>query len=127
MTTPPGAGNALDIPHKILDDPTMGQQDLDNIRQMVHSELEQFSRGKYGFDVHTAVKTYWPVLVVAIAGLVWLIRLEAKVDNHETREWHAGMSKTALDIATIKADVKHLREDLIEVKKRMETTNSLPQ
>lgn len=104
----------------------MGAEESEAIRRIIHSELEKFNNQQRGdFRLNDAVRAWWPVLLVAITGLVWFVRLESKVESHESLEWHAGMSKTASDIATIKADVKHLREDLIDVKKSMGTTTSI--
>ena len=60
---------------------------------------------------------HWPVIVVAIAGLAWGVRLEERMTNHLALPYHDGMRQQRDTLIEIKAELRFLREDVIELKK----------
>tara|TARA_Y100000593_G_scaffold10276_2_gene18636 strand:+ start:2187 stop:2414 length:228 start_codon:yes stop_codon:yes gene_type:complete len=58
-----------------------------------------------------------PVMLVAIAGIGWGVRLEERMTNHLTLPYHDGMRQQRDDLIEIKAELRFLREDVLELKK----------
>jgi len=57
-----------------------------------------------------------PILLVAIAGIGWGVRLEERLTNHLTLPYHGGMRETRDSLIEIKAELRYLREDVQELK-----------
>lgn len=58
-----------------------------------------------------------PVIVVASAGIAWGVRLEERMTNHLSLPYHDGMRQQRDDLIEIKAELRFLREDVLELKK----------
>ena len=62
-----------------------------------------------------------PILLVAIAGFAWGVRLEARSNHHIGLPYHGGMAETRDSLIEIKSELRFLREDVQELKKEMQT------
>ena len=63
---------------------------------------------------------HWPILVVAAGGIAWGVRLEERMAHHLTQPYHSEMRETRDSLIEIKAELRYLREDVLELKKKME-------
>ena len=63
---------------------------------------------------------HWPILVVAAGGGAWGVRLEERMGHHLTQPYHSEMRETRDSLIEIKAELRYLREDVLELKKKME-------
>jgi len=63
---------------------------------------------------------HWPILVVAAGGVAWGVRLEERMGHHLTQPDHSEMRETRDSLIEIKAELRYLREDVLELKKKME-------
>jgi len=63
---------------------------------------------------------HWPILVVAAGGVAWGVRLEERMGHHLTQPYHSEMRETRDSLIEIKAELRYLREDVLELKKKME-------
>ena len=63
------------------------------------------------------VLKHLPVILVAIAGIAWGVRLEERMPNHLALPYHDGMRQQRDDLIEIKAELRFLREDVLELKK----------
>ena len=63
------------------------------------------------------VLKHLPVILVAIAGIAWGVRLEERMTNHLALTYHDGMRQQRDDLIEIKAELRFLREDVLELKK----------
>tara|TARA_R110002020_G_scaffold1536_4_gene6917 strand:- start:1030 stop:1257 length:228 start_codon:yes stop_codon:yes gene_type:complete len=63
---------------------------------------------------------HWPILVVAAGGIAWGVRLEERMGHHLTQPYHSEMRETRDSLIEIKAELRYLREDVLELKKKME-------
>ena len=63
---------------------------------------------------------HWPTLVVAAGGVAWGVRLEERMGHHLTQPYHSEMRETRDSLIEIKAELRYLREDVLELKKKME-------
>jgi len=64
-----------------------------------------------------------PVILVAVAGIAWGVRLEERMSHHLTLPYHDGMRQQRDDLIEIKAELRFLREDVTEMKKRLAPSN----
>lgn len=62
----------------------------------------------------------WPILVVVAGGIAWGVRLEERLGNHLSQPYHSEMRETRDSLIEIKAELRYLREDVLELKKRTE-------
>ena len=62
-----------------------------------------------------------PIILVAVAGIAWGVRLEERMSHHLALPYHGGMRETRDSLIEIKAELRFLREDVQELKKEMET------
>ena len=62
-----------------------------------------------------------PILLVAIAGIAWGVRLEERSNHHISLPYHGGMTETRDSLIEIKSELRFLREDVQELKKEMQT------
>ena len=63
---------------------------------------------------------HWPILVVAAGGIAWGVRIEERLGHHLTQPYHSEMRETRDSLIEIKAELRFLREDVLELKKKME-------
>ena len=63
---------------------------------------------------------HWPILVVAAGGVAWGVRLEERMGHHLTQPYHSEMRETRDSLIESKAELRYLREDVLELKKKME-------
>lgn len=66
------------------------------------------------------VARHLPILLVAIAGIGWGVRLEERSRNHIGLPYHNGMRETRDSLIEIKSELRFLREDVQELKKEMQ-------
>ena len=69
------------------------------------------------------VLKHLPVILVAIAGIAWGVRLEERMTNHLGLPYHDGMRQQRDDLIEIKAELRFLREDVTEMKKSLTPRN----
>ena len=62
---------------------------------------------------------HWPILVVAAGGIAWGVRIEERLGHHLTQPYHSEMRETRDSLIEIKAELRYLREDVLELKKKM--------
>ncbi len=62
-------------------------------------------------------------MLVAVAGIAWGVRLEERMSHHLTLPYHDGMRQQRDDLIEIKAELRFLREDVIEMKKTLTPRN----
>ena len=58
-----------------------------------------------------------PLLLVAVAGIAWGVRLEERLTHHLGLRYHEGMQDARDDLIEIKAELRYLREDVQEIKR----------
>ena len=58
-----------------------------------------------------------PLLLVAVAGIAWGVRLEERLTPHLGLQYHEGMQDARDDLIEIKAELRYLREDVQEIKR----------
>jgi len=63
---------------------------------------------------------HWPILVVAAGGIAWGVRIEERLGHHLAQPYHSEMRETRDSLIEIKAELRYLREDVLELKKKME-------
>ena len=64
-----------------------------------------------------------PIILVAVAGIAWGVRLEESMSHHLALPYHDGMRQQREDLIEIKAELRFLREDVIEMKKTLTPRN----
>ena len=64
-----------------------------------------------------------PIILVAVAGIGWGVRLEERMSHHLTLPYHDGMRQQREDLIEIKAELRFLREDVLEMKKSLTPRN----
>lgn len=64
---------------------------------------------------------HWPILVLAGTMVAWGVRLEERLSNHLALPYHDGMRQQRDDLIEIKAELRFLREDVLEVRKKLES------
>lgn len=64
-----------------------------------------------------------PIILVAVAGIAWGVRLEERMSHHLTLPYHDGMRQQREDLIEIKAELRFLREDVLEMKKSLTPRN----
>ncbi len=62
---------------------------------------------------------HWPILVVAAGGIAWGVRIEERLGHHLAQPYHSEMRETRDSLIEIKAELRYLREDVLELKKKM--------
>jgi hypothetical protein len=62
---------------------------------------------------------HWPLIAVAVAGLAWGVRLEERMSYHLIRPYHDGMQSSRDDLILIKAELRFIREDILELKQSL--------
>ena len=60
-----------------------------------------------------------PLVMVAVAGIAWGVRLEERMANHLSLPYHDGMRQQRDDLIEIKAELRFLREDVLELRKNL--------
>ena len=63
---------------------------------------------------------HWPIRGGAAGGIAWGVRLEERMGHHLTQPYHSEMRETRDSLIEIKAELRYLREDVLELKKKME-------
>ena len=58
-----------------------------------------------------------PLLLVAVAGIAWGVRLEERLTHHLGLPYHGGMRETRDSLIESKAELRFLREDVQELKR----------
>jgi hypothetical protein len=61
----------------------------------------------------------WPIIAIAATGLAWGARLEERTSSHLSRPYHDGMQSSRDDLIQIKAELRFLREDILELKQSL--------
>mgnify|MGYP003146414361 CR=1 FL=1 len=61
-----------------------------------------------------------PLILVAVAGIAWGVRLEERLANHLKLPYHGGMRETRDSLIEIKAELRYLREDVQGLKAEMQ-------
>mgnify|MGYP003681712785 FL=1 len=62
---------------------------------------------------------YVPLAMVAVAGIAWGARLEERMSHHLALPYHDGMRQQRDDLIEIKAELRFLREDVLELRKNL--------
>ncbi len=62
---------------------------------------------------------HWPIIALAATGLAWGARLEERTSTHLARPYHDGMQSSRDDLIQIKAELRFLREDILELKQSL--------
>ena len=71
--------------------------------------------------------TRWLPLTLAIVGaIVWLVRLEGKIEHHHELPYHDGAKAAYDDLIAIKVELRYFREELGEIKRFMEKLRASP-
>tara|TARA_R100000734_G_C3294299_1_gene85686 strand:+ start:254 stop:487 length:234 start_codon:yes stop_codon:yes gene_type:complete len=60
-----------------------------------------------------------PLIMVAVAGIAWGVRLEERMANHLSLPYHDGMRQQRDDLIEIKAELRFLREDVLELRENL--------
>ena len=68
------------------------------------------------------VLKWLPLTLAIVGGLVWLVRLEGKIEQHSVLPYHDGAKDAYEDLIAIKVELRYFREELGEIKRFMEKT-----
>ena len=60
-----------------------------------------------------------PLIMVAVAGIAWGARLEERMSHHLALPYHDGMRQQRDDLIEIKAELRFLREDVLELRENL--------
>ena len=60
-----------------------------------------------------------PLVMVAVAGIAWGVRLEERIKNHLALPFHEGMNAQREDLIQIKTELRFLREDVAGLKTQL--------
>tara|TARA_R110000824_G_scaffold19714_1_gene75756 strand:- start:772 stop:1014 length:243 start_codon:yes stop_codon:yes gene_type:complete len=61
-----------------------------------------------------------PLVLVLVAGVVWSVRLEGKIEHHHALPYHSGTQSAKDDLIAIKVELRWLREEMGEIKTTLE-------
>lgn len=100
----------------------MSTEEVRDIREILHEEFAAYDKSiwdKIKSQREPPLVKYWPVLVVAAGCLIGFVRLEERFEAHLNTPWHQGMEKTNEQLVEINAELKHLRDVLNDLQKKM--------